>query len=118
MQKRKTITVMITFLGAALFLNNGVGAILVTSHGSTGAIAGVVVPLYAYATDSSWTSLIKIAQSYPEVPMMAIVNPSNGVGSSRDTNFVSGINQLKASGIRVLGYVDTLYSKAGVTNVE
>ena len=69
--------------------------------------AGIVVPLYTYPTDNSWTSLVKIRQSFPSVPIVAIINPNNGPGSLLDSNYLSGIHQLQGAGIIVLGYVHT-----------
>jgi hypothetical protein len=81
-------------------------------------VTGIVVPLYSYPTDNSWSSLIKIRQTYPSVPIIAIINPDNGAGPSKDPNFVSGINKLKANSITVLGYVYTNYGARSVSTLK
>jgi len=91
---------------------------LSASAQSRGGSTGVVVPLYTYPTDSSWASLIKIKQSYPSIPIIAIINPNSGPGNSQDPNYVSGIRQLQGKGIIVLGYVHTSYGSRSVNTVE
>lgn len=81
-------------------------------------LTGIVVPLYTYPTDSSWSSLISVKESYPLVPIIAIINPNNGAGSSKDSNYVSGVNDLKAAGITVLGYVYTNYGSRSASTIE
>jgi hypothetical protein len=46
------------------------------------------------------------------------INPSSGIGSSKDTNFVNGINQLKSAGITVIGYVYTSYAQRSTTVIK
>ena len=88
------------------------------SSKSTTSSTGIIVPLYTYPTDSSWSSLVKIKESYPSVPIIAIINPNNGVGSSKDSNYVSGVKQLQAGGIEVLGYVYTNYGSRTAKTIE
>ena len=92
--------------------------ILSASAQTKNGLTGVVVPLYTYPTDHSWASLIKIRQSYPSVPIIAVINPNNGVGSSKDSNYISGIKSLQNSGIVVLGYVYTGYGSRSASLVE
>ncbi len=79
---------------------------------------GIIVPLYAYPTDSSWQQLIQTKSAYPNVPVAAVVNPSNGPGSGPDPNFVQGINNLRAAGILVLGYIPTGYGSIGQSYID
>ncbi|MDG7006988.1 MAG: hypothetical protein JRN06_01945 [Nitrososphaerota archaeon] len=69
--------------------------------------AGVAIPLYNYP-DSTWAAIVQVHEQYPNVPIAVIVNPNNGPGSSQDPTFLSGIQNSKAHGITVLGYVDLL----------
>jgi hypothetical protein len=69
--------------------------------------AGVVIPLYN-EPDSTWTTIVNVHAEYPNVPIIAVVNPDNGPGSSKDSTFLAGIQQLQAGGVKVLGYVDLL----------
>jgi len=74
---------------------------------------GIVIPLYTYPTDSSWSTLITVHNGHPSVPMIAIINPSNGPGTY-DPNFAIGINSLTTNGIIVLGYVHTGFGFGGL----
>lgn len=82
---------------------------------------GVIVPLYTYPTDSSWSAVASAKESYPSVPIIAIINPDSGPGSSQDSNYVSGISNLESAGVTVIGYVATGYgtsSYSSVSNME
>ena len=79
---------------------------------------GVLVPLFTYPTDPSWSQLIQAKEAYPNVPVAAIINPANGPGSAQDPNFVQGINSLRSAGIIVLGYVATGYGSVSQSYIE
>ncbi len=76
---------------------------------------GYVVPLYTYPTDGTWTTLISEADANPTVPIVAIINPDSGPGAAPDANYVNGIENLRAAGITVLGYVWTCYGTRTLT---
>jgi hypothetical protein len=78
---------------------------------------GILVPLYSYP-DPSWQSLVQAKEAYPSVPVVAIINPSNGPGSYQDPNFVWGIQLLESAGITVVGYVATGYGGVPVSQAE
>jgi hypothetical protein len=78
---------------------------------------GIIVPLYSYP-GPIWQSLAQIKEVYPSVPVVAIVNPSNGPGSYQDPNFVWGIQLLEAAGITVVGYVATGYGGVSISQAE
>ena len=102
----------------ALVLACVLPATVIASTAVSSAKAGVLVPLYAYPTSPSWASLIHIKQTYPSVPMIAIVSPSNGAGSVKDPIFVSGIKSLQSHGIKVLGYVLTGYGSVDPSVIQ
>jgi len=77
---------------------------------------GVIVPLYSYP-GSDWSTVASVKEAYPAVPLIAIINPSNGPGSSQDPNFVSGITLLESAGVTVLGYVHTSYAARSIDSV-
>jgi Spherulation-specific family 4 len=80
---------------------------------------GFMIPLYAYPTDPSWSGLIQAKEAYPNVPVVAIIDPtSTGPGRSSDPNFASGIAKLQAAGIIVLGYIDTDFTSESLSTVE
>lgn len=73
----------------------------------------LLIPLYSYPVlesgESAWQPLIDLKQNYPEVEIVAIVNPSNGHFREQDSNFYQGIQKLTAANIHVVGYVYTQY---------
>ena len=79
--------------------------------------AGIIVPLYTYP-GGTWDTVVKTKNNHPAVPIVAIVNPANGPGGSKDSNYVSGIAQLKAAGVVVIGYVSTAYTSRSLTAVK
>jgi len=111
------VAVMILLSGGAYSFGS-IHHVATTTTTTTMVSTGIVVPLYTYPTDSSWSTLISIKQSYPTVPIIAIINPSSGVGGSQDPNFVTGIEQLQAAGITVLGYVYTSYAGRDLQSIE
>jgi hypothetical protein len=68
---------------------------------------GILVPLYSYP-GKTWNDLIEEKMEHRSVPMVAIINPSNGSGVE-DSNYTVKIQRLQTCGITVLGYVHTLY---------
>jgi hypothetical protein len=79
---------------------------------------GIAIPLYTYPTDGTWTQVTQAKQAYPNVPILAIINPDSGPGPSQDQNYVQGIKNLQAAGVLVYGYVDTAYGSDSVSSVE
>jgi spherulation-specific family 4 protein len=81
-------------------------------------ITGVIVPLYTYPTSTTWDTMIQSKIANPSVPMVAIINPSSGPGSAQDLNYVTGIQELQAANITVLGYTYTSYSSRSASAVQ
>ena len=70
----------------------------------------LLVPAYFSAgPGSDWEKLASGAQSYPAVPITAILNPSNGVFTKEDPLFTAAITAFRQNGGKVLGYVYTRY---------
>ncbi len=84
-----------------------------TSTSST----GVIVPLYSYP-GPMWQGLIQAKQANPSVPMIAVINPSSGPGSSQDPNILQGVRSLQSVGINVVGYVYTKYASVSLSSLE
>ena len=78
---------------------------------------GLMVPLYM-DPGSDWTTLVQVKNAHPSVPIVAIANPNTGPGSSIDSSYVTGIAQLQAAGIEVVGYVHTLYGSRSTSTLE
>jgi hypothetical protein len=96
---------------------SGTGGAPVAPPPATGATA-TLIPLYSYPTDASWTVVASAKLAHPTVPVVAIVNPDNGPGSSVDTSYTSGIAKLRAAGVKVIGYVYTSYGARGSAEVR
>jgi hypothetical protein len=93
---------------------------LVTSSGfaaGSPAAAGIMVPLYTYP-GGTWDAVISTKNAHPDLPIAAIVNPASGPGSSKDSNYASGIAELKDAGVMVLGYVSTAYTGRDLNAVK
>jgi Spherulation-specific family 4 len=80
-------------------------------------LGALIIPLYTYP-GVSWTAIIKAKQANPGVEMVTIINPNNGPGTSKDQNYVTGINNLRAAGVVVLGYDHTSYGARPLSEVE
>jgi hypothetical protein len=97
-----------------LIFPGGLGLASPVTNGRT----GLLVPLYTPAGTASWSTLIQVKGSYPSVPIIAIINPKSGPGSSSDSTFVTGIQGLQAAGIDVVGYISTNYTSTNISTVE
>src|SRR5712691_3512379 len=97
-------------------------AAIVTATARTGSAStsgsGIVIPLYTYPTDGSWAATLQARNAHPNVPIIAVINPSNGPGGSSDTNYVQGVKNFQAAGVIVLGYVATGYASRSISSVE
>ncbi len=79
---------------------------------------GTIFPFYIYPTASAIQPLIDIANQYPNVPIWVILDPANGPGTSIDPTYTNAVEQLRAAGIVMLGYVNTNYGNRSKTIVE
>jgi Spherulation-specific family 4 len=92
-------------------------AALIVSVVTLSFLGALIVPLYTYP-GVSWTNIINAKQANPGVAMVTIINPNNGPGASKDQNYVTGINNLRAAGVVVLGYDHTSYAARPLADVE
>jgi hypothetical protein len=79
--------------------------------------AGIMVPLYTYP-GGTWDTVAQVKKAHSDVPIVAIVNPASGPGFSKDSNYESGIADLKSAGVTVLGYVSTAYTNRDLASVK
>jgi hypothetical protein len=79
--------------------------------------AGIMVPLYTYP-GGTWDTVAETKNDHPDVPIVAIVNPASGPGGSKDSNYASGIDELRDAGVIVLGYVSTAYTGRSLAAVK
>jgi Spherulation-specific family 4 len=77
---------------------------------------GVIIPLYSYP-GPEWDVVVQAKLAHPSVPIVAVINPSNGPGDAQDQNYVSGVDKLRSAGITVLGYVHTSYAARNASSV-
>jgi hypothetical protein len=73
----------------------------------------VAVPAY-FSPGSDWA---RIDHAAPPV-RLAVMNPDNGPGSSRDPGFARAVRGAKAVGVTVVGYVSTDYAQRPLSAVE
>lgn len=76
----------------------------------------LLVPAYFYpgGRTNYWATL---AASAPGATITAILNPASGPGASQDPNYVTAVNNFRAAGGKVIGYVSTSYSARLLTDV-
>ena len=108
--------------GGSVTSTGGTGGSSSTGSGGSGSTsstaAGTIVPLYTDPSDSSWNAIITAAVAHPTVHVVAIVNPSDGPGPSKDSGYTSGIAALQAANIEVIGYVATGYGSHSIASME
>jgi len=78
---------------------------------------GLMIPLYIYP-GQDWDALISVKKAYPNVPVIAIINPNSGPGASQDSAYVAKIAQLIAAGITIIGYDHTSYGARDINAVK
>ena len=105
-----------TLLAALMFLL--ISLSMTRPSVQTGQRPGIIIPLYTYPTDRTWSRTIQIKHAYPYVPIIVIMNPASGPGDSLDPNYVSGVKRLQLAGITVLGYDHTSYTARPLSTVE
>jgi hypothetical protein len=83
-----------------------------------GAPGGTIIPLYTYPTDPTWATVASLQTSYPEVDIIAIINPASGPGMAFDANYDAGIDMLQTAGVTVVGYVSTSYGTRPLADAQ
>jgi outer membrane biosynthesis protein TonB len=73
----------------------------------SGPVTGTIIPLYTAPSDPSWAAVAAAKAAHPAVPVLAVVNPSNGPGGAASPDYAAGIAKLAAAGVKVIGYVHT-----------
>lgn len=88
-----------------------------SARASAASSEGIVVPLYTYP-GTTWDTVASVKTAHPGVPIVAVINPNSGPGSSYDGNYYSGIAKLKSAGVTVIGYVHTSYTGRPLTAIQ
>jgi hypothetical protein len=76
----------------------------------------VLVPAYFYPIGNPYWGELTIAAG--QIRVTAILNPASGPGTMADPNYVQAVNNLRAAGGRVLGYVPTFNGARSEAAVE
>lgn len=78
---------------------------------------GILIPLYM-GPGSEWNEVVSAKEANPLVPIIAIINPSNGPGPAADPTYLQGVQSLQSAGVAVVGYVATGYGSQPTSTVE
>jgi hypothetical protein len=75
---------------------------------------GVLIPGYIYPgnpySNATFQNLLSIMRRYHDVPVIYVINPSNGPGAAWDGNYAAAIRLLRGVGASVVGYISTQYA--------
>jgi len=82
-------------------------AMFIVAKVAVAAPMGIIVPAYFYPVGNNGWSAMDFAAA--RIPLIAILNPDSGPGSSRDPNFVTAVANVHKAGGQVVGYVHTTY---------
>jgi hypothetical protein len=94
----------------------GLAALLIATQPSVAGPLQVLVPAYFYPVGNPyWGELTTAASS---IGVTAILNPASGPGTSADPNYVTAVNNLRAAGGHVVGYVPTFFGARSEAEVE
>lgn len=83
-------------------------------------MTNLLIPLYVYPGSNivAWSPIVNAQQAYPEVEIVAVINPASGAGTTADPNYVRGIDYLLSAGVRVYGYTASSYATKPLTSIE
>ncbi|HEX2407164.1 MAG TPA: spherulation-specific family 4 protein, partial [Nitrososphaeraceae archaeon] len=81
------------------------------------ATTGIMVALYFDPKFTLWDFLIDLKNQYPNVPIIAVINPDNGPGDFKNNTYAIDVLKLQAAGINVIGYTFTNYGQRDVASI-
>jgi hypothetical protein len=91
-------------------------ALLIATQPSVAGPLQVLVPAYFYPLGNPyWGEMTTAAGS---INLTAILNPANGPGQSANSDYVTAVNNLRAAGGHVIGYVYTNYGNRSEAEVK
>jgi hypothetical protein len=85
---------------------------------ASGPVTGTIIPLYTSPSDASWSAVAAAKAAHPAVPVLAVVNPSNGPGGAASPDYATGIAKLTAAGVKVIGYVHTSWGSRPAAELQ
>jgi len=75
---------------------------------------GIIMPIYG-----NTTSQFSAAESAAgRVPLIVVLNPADGPGTSKNSSYASWVNRIKSAGGQVVGYIATGYTGAAIADVK
>jgi hypothetical protein len=80
--------------------------------------AGTIIPLYEYPMGNSWAPVINAKKAHPTVPIIVVVNPSSGPGSTVDSNYTGVVEAITDAGCISVGYVLTDRSTRAMSDAQ
>lgn len=104
MMQHKRITMAAMFVAAAL----SSAALVPAGQAFADDNNGLIVPMYGW--DAGWSQIINAKEDNESTEIIAIINPSNGAGGSKDSHWANVADDLQDAGIKVVGYVSTAYA--------
>jgi hypothetical protein len=81
-----------------------------TPSPSPSGMAGLIVPLYLHDGDPGWSALVAVKRAHPKLPILAVVNPADGVTRDTVPLLPEAVQRLDEVGVVTLGYVRTDYA--------
>ncbi|MEI8341895.1 MAG: spherulation-specific family 4 protein [Verrucomicrobiota bacterium] len=106
---------------AGMRLLSIVVVVFLTAASSRAGDLQILFPLYSYPNWYTPASYIwdDIAAANATVPITAIINPANGPGvSGPNSDYVKGMADLTAGGVKMIGYVSTSYGTRTLSAIE
>jgi hypothetical protein len=79
---------------------------------------GAIIPAYFYPSGKGLTYWNSMNAAAARIPLIAILNPNSGPGSTPDPDYVAVVNSLRAAGGRVIGYISTNYTSNSSVSVK
>lgn len=79
---------------------------------------GILIPYYIYPTATELDKLLAPFKSITNVPLIVILNPNSGVGSSKDLTYVNAVITIKNANAQPVGYISTRYANRPISEVE
>ncbi len=79
---------------------------------------GIIVPAYFYPGGAGLGYWNDMNDAADDVPLIAIMNPGSGPGNNLDPNYTAAVDNLRAAGGTVIGYVSTSYTNRSLAAVQ
>jgi hypothetical protein len=95
-----------------LFTSGLVAAVALLAS-SLAQATGIIMPIYGN-TSTQFNAAVSAAQ---KVPMIAVINPTNGPGSKKVGGISNQVSRLRGARATAAGYINTFYGGASLGNV-